>query len=120
MGMPWLTVPFSRRDVKEALSKQFKVQGIPTLVILDREGNVITTDGRSKVLSDPKGDAFPWVPKSFSEAIGNSFRKGDAVVGKEAIAGKTLGIYFSAHWCPPCRGFTPTLAKHYKAYKEKG
>lgn len=42
------------------------------------------------------------------------------MVGKEAIAGKTLGIYFSAHWCPPCRGFTPTLAKHYKTYKEKG
>merc|ERR1712057_115012 len=45
---------------------------------------------------------------------------GDAVLGKDAIAGKTLGIYFSAHWCPPCRGFTPTLAKHYKAYKERG
>jgi len=41
-------------------------------------------------------------------------------VGKEAIAGKTLGIYFSAHWCPPCRTFTPKLAQHYKAYKEKG
>ncbi len=23
-------------------------------------------------------------------------------------------IYFSAHWCPPCRAFTPLLAKYYK------
>ena len=22
---------------------------------------------------------------------------------------KAIGIYFSAHWCPPCRAFTPLL-----------
>lgn len=119
-GMPWLAVPYSRRDVHQSLNKKFKVQGIPTLVILDKDGQVITKDGRSKVSSDPMGQAFPWKAKPFMEAIGNSFLKGDAVLGKDAIAGKTLGIYFSAHWCPPCRGFTPTLARHYKAYKERG
>lgn len=25
-----------------------------------------------------------------------------------------IGLYFSAHWCPPCRGFTPTLIEFYK------
>ena len=24
-----------------------------------------------------------------------------------------MGIYFSAHWCPPCRGFTPKLVEWY-------
>jgi len=33
----------------------------------------------------------------------------DALAGKEAVA-----LYFSAHWCPPCRGFTPQLAAQYK------
>ena len=32
-------------------------------------------------------------------------------VDKKVLAGKTIGIYFSAHWCPPCRGFTPKLVK---------
>jgi nucleoredoxin len=118
--MPWLALPFGRRDVKETLSKKFKVQGIPTLVILDAEGQIITTDGRSKVASDPQGANFPWKPRSFQEIIGEKFCKGDETVGKEAISGKKLGLYFSAHWCPPCRGFTPKLAEHYKAYKVGG
>merc|ERR1711977_662116 len=80
--MPWLAVPFAHRDVKEALSKKFKVQGIPTLVILDAEGNVITKDGRSKVASDPKGAQFPWKPPSFADIIGEKFRRGDTIVGK--------------------------------------
>ena len=32
-----------------------------------------------------------------------------------------VGIYFSAHWCPPCRGFTPKLVESYKeSLKDKG
>merc|ERR1711871_887822 len=40
----------------------------------------------------------------------------------DAMMGKThVGIYFSAHWCPPCRGFTPKLAEWYtKDLKAKG
>lgn len=28
-----------------------------------------------------------------------------------SLEGKTIGLYFSAHWCPPCRAFTPTLVE---------
>lgn len=118
--MPWLALPYDARDLKNKISAKYKVKGIPSFVILDSAGKTITTDGRSKIMEDPTGDDFPWAPKPWAEVIGDTFLKGDQTVGKEAIAGKTLLLYFSAHWCPPCRGFTPKLAQHYKAYKEKG
>jgi nucleoredoxin len=34
-----------------------------------------------------------------------------------AVSGKHLALYFSAHWCPPCKGFTPKLDETYKAIK---
>jgi len=37
-----------------------------------------------------------------------------ALAGKEIIL-----LYFSAHWCPPCRQFTTTLIKLYQKLKRK-
>lgn len=117
-SMPWKALPFSARDTKAALSKKFKVQGIPSCVILDADGKTITTDGVQAVSSDPTGDDFPWKPPTVAEALGESFLGQDgAALDKSAVEGKVLGIYFSAHWCPPCRGFTPVLAEWYKKVK---
>lgn len=30
-----------------------------------------------------------------------------------------IAFYFSAHWCPPCRKFTPVLVDFYKKNKKK-
>eukprot|EP00586_Coscinodiscus_wailesii_P000291 CAMPEP_0172485390 /NCGR_PEP_ID=MMETSP1066-20121228/13459_1 /TAXON_ID=671091 /ORGANISM="Coscinodiscus wailesii, Strain CCMP2513" /LENGTH=723 /DNA_ID=CAMNT_0013250659 /DNA_START=57 /DNA_END=2228 /DNA_ORIENTATION=+ len=32
---------------------------------------------------------------------------------------KQILLYFSAHWCPPCKAFTPIISEAYKGYKEK-
>jgi len=47
--------------------------------------------------------------------------KGGAVPTASLVSdGKTVALYFSAHWCPPCRGFTPKLADYYVKAKRNG
>ncbi|KAK6165994.1 hypothetical protein SNE40_022791 [Patella caerulea] len=44
----------------------------------------------------------------------------DVPVASFTGAGKVVGLYFSAHWCPPCRAFTPELCKFYNKMKDAG
>merc|ERR1719453_239933 len=54
--------------------------------------------------------------------FGNTLASADGEVSTtDALKGKgKVLVYFSAHWCPPCRGFTPKLAERYKELKAKG
>jgi len=47
--------------------------------------------------------------KNLTKADGSSHSADAALAGKDVIL-----IYFSAHWCPPCRGFTPVLKDFYE------
>ena len=39
---------------------------------------------------------------------------GSKVAAEGALQGKDfVCLYFSAHWCPPCRMFTPKLKEFY-------
>lgn len=110
--MPWLALPFTDREKKNALSKKYKVRGIPTLVIVNsKTGKMITDKGRENVDEDPEGAEFPWPPQTALEILGDFAEK---------INGKICGLYFSAHWCPPCRTFTPQLKTKYEELREAG
>lgn len=40
---------------------------------------------------------------------------GQTVLANHALGGKSvLALYFSAHWCPPCRQFTPVLREAFR------
>lgn len=53
--------------------------------------------------------------------LGNDFVSNAGVMDNSSIKNaKVIGIYFSAHWCPPCRGFTPNLAKFYNEVNKDG
>lgn len=87
--------------LQAALSKQFCVQGIPVLVLIDAEsGKVITSSGRKCVVSDPDGKEFPWIPEPLSSILfnGHLLRGSEEVDSKLALTGMVKGLYFSAHW----------------------
>jgi len=66
--MPWLALDFEDRKRKAQLSGMFGVSGIPALVVIDKDGSVITKDGRGPISSDPQGAKFPWYPPAVSNA----------------------------------------------------
>lgn len=61
------------------------------------------------------------IPPALEELLG---RRLEGVKGKRMspadLAGKKIGIYFSASWCPPCRAFTPELVKAYNQLRTDG
>jgi len=121
-GMPWLALPFGS-EYKEKLSNKYKVQGIPTLVLLNDKAEKITDKARSFVSTDPQAKEFPWSAKPLPELLKGPVLLSDAspenTIEFSSLKAKTIGLYFSAHWCPPCRKFTPELVEFYKKYKEE-
>merc|ERR1712187_756508 len=56
-------------EEKGTLSDMFGVEGIPSFVVLNNDGTMITTDGRTKLMTDPKGETLPhgWLPQPFND-----------------------------------------------------
>lgn len=77
--MKWLALPPEEAMGQRGqwLSDKYKVKGIPSLVLLDDLGNVITTDARNKIPADKAGVGFPWgnpLVKLYSTIIPKSLR----------------------------------------------
>eukprot|EP01083_Nonionella_stella_P308755 1090768_1 len=55
--------------------------------------------------------------------LGNTFITndglGDKTFAKGIAPNQVIGLYFSAHWCPPCRKFTPHLKQLHDEWKKQ-
>uniref|UniRef100_A0A672LJC9 Nucleoredoxin n=2 Tax=Sinocyclocheilus grahami TaxID=75366 RepID=A0A672LJC9_SINGR len=65
--MPWLAVPYTDEARRSRLNRLYGIQGIPTLILLDTEGHMITRQGRVEILNDPDCELFPWHPRPVLE-----------------------------------------------------
>ncbi|TVT98950.1 hypothetical protein EJB05_55702 [Eragrostis curvula] len=134
-GMPWLALPFDT-GLTRKLCAYFDVEHIPALIPLSAtpSGGFEFDEDAVKLVEEYGVDAYPFSAKrgreleamdkariqggKLQELLGCKER--DYVTSADGIKvpiagliGKTIGLYFGAHWCPPCRVFTKQLREVY-------
>ncbi|XP_022905705.1 nucleoredoxin-like [Onthophagus taurus] len=131
LNLPWFAVPFTEIHLKTKLSRRYRIKsGVPTLVLLDKDGCVISAAAQERLGEDPTGALFPWRPRPVEEVLKDVVLKPGGMYKKEHnmkwdeknysdFQMSVKGFYFSAHWCPPCKAFTPQLASVYNAIRKK-
>lgn len=136
--MPWLALPFNDRQTKEELGDQFQVSGIPTLLVFDDQGKLVSDDARDIVASFG-AQGYPFTASRLAELqeqkqeelkklnVQDVLRTSERDyllhqkehVPLSQLTGKVVGLYFSAHWCGPCRVTTPIFAKVHEELKQQ-
>ncbi|KAH3767297.1 nucleoredoxin 1 [Pelomyxa schiedti] len=140
----WLIVPFDKILARK-LWKFFTLSRVPSLVILNECGKMVTTSAASYI-DDFGADAYPFTDEvinvlrtakaerlrlarenqSVSSLLGTPTR--DYLINgarqnipvSSLVENERIGLYFSAHWCGPCCAFTPVLVKVYNELKAAG
>jgi len=64
---PWYAVPYDDQDRRDSLNEAFGIRSIPTLVVLDKEGQLITKEGRSDVMKLKEKAVDNWEQKAHKE-----------------------------------------------------
>ncbi|XP_054857923.1 nucleoredoxin [Eublepharis macularius] len=121
-AMPWLALPFADKRRKLKLWNKFRVSNIPSLIFIDAiTGKVVCQNGLLVIRDDPEGLEFPWGPRPFQEVVAGPLvqNKGQSL-DSSTLEGSYVGVYFSAHWCPPCRSLTRVLVESYRKIKDGG
>ncbi len=79
--------------------------------------SVLAAAAAAQALNPPLPPAVPQLQHLVGSELVNAADEKRPV---SDLAGKIVGLYFSAHWCPPCRQFTPRLVETFNQWKQDG
>ncbi|KAL2547004.1 putative nucleoredoxin 1 [Forsythia ovata] len=137
-GMPWLSLPVLDKTCVK-LVRYFELSALPTIVVIGPDGKTLHPNV-AEAIEEHGRKAYPFTPDKFAEIEELEKIKRetqtlesvlvsddcDFVIGKDGVkvrvselVGKNILLYFSAHWCPPCRAFLPKLIEAYHEIKAK-
>ncbi len=80
--MPWFRVDYSERDLKDKMSEFFEIEGIPTLILLDGNGQVITKEGTGLIMAAPFDQLAAFEAKRLEEE--EQAERENAIIATEA------------------------------------
>jgi len=111
--MPWWCLPFNSPIAGHLSRKYNTTGGIPTLVVIDANGQVLCQDA-VPLISGGEGAHFPWRPKPITQLLPNVYLKNNQTLPMSDIAHKYLLIFAGGSWCEPCRNFAQRLGQAYQ------
>jgi len=65
--MPWLSIDYRDQVLIDALRTRYYVEGIPAVVVVSRDGELIHENAVDKLMRDPGG--FPWLPPKHQKSV---------------------------------------------------
>ena len=99
-----------KKNLSPATGYKFRVSG------RNQDNTFVSEYSESPVLRTKAG-----VHNCFRGMLGNSVTNAAGkTIDLNILGDGLIGLYFSASWCPPCRKFTPMLAKFYQEVKAAG
>ncbi|KAI4328269.1 hypothetical protein L6164_020636 [Bauhinia variegata] len=137
-GLPLLSLPIKDKSCQK-LARYFELSTLPTVVIIGPDGKTLHPNV-AEAIEEHGVIAYPFTSEKFAELVEIEKAKEEAqtvesilvsgdldfVIGKDGVkipvsdlVGKNILLYFSAHWCPPCRAFLPKLIETYHEIKAK-
>ncbi|KAL7171503.1 hypothetical protein ACSBR2_036208 [Camellia fascicularis] len=136
--MLWPALPFKDKSC-DKLIRYFELRALPTLIIIGPDGKTVNPNV-AEFVEEHGVEAYPFSPEKLAELaeiekakleaqtlesilvsgeIDFVIEKSGSKVPVSELVGKTILLYFSAQWCPPCRAFLPKLIAIYDEIKAK-
>jgi nucleoredoxin len=120
--MPWWCLPYALSTLPR-LATIYQAHGMPHLVVIDKDGKVITKNGVDCLVSDPVGKTFPWRPIRIVDLLPDYYimeeNEDEVMLPISDLDEKYILLYFASKSDSLSQEFTPWLVKAYNILKKK-
>lgn len=121
--MPWWCLPYALVTLPELIRK-LKAHNLPLMVVINKDGQIITKNAVGALEEDPTGKTFPWTPNRIVDLLPKKYVHScidDRLDFSDTadLDEKYILLYFASYSDALSQEFTPWLMKAYNILKRK-